>query len=100
MAKRTFRATTQLGLRTTEEPSLTRKYKTNDRMLRYARIKYDAFMDTFFSTDGAKSIRGYKTCQLFALEFGHLFIHLMEGKSGANIALALKSYFKEIGVPM
>ena len=100
MAKRTLQATTQLGVRTTEEPSLTRKYSTNDRMLRYCRLLYDSFMDTFFATKKAKSIRGFKSCQSFATEFGHLFSVLMEDKSGKNIALAIKRYFKEVGVPM
>ena len=59
MAKRTLQATTQLGVRTTEEPSLTRKYRTNDRMLWYCRLLNDSFMDTFFATKKAKSVRGF-----------------------------------------
>ena len=84
-------ATTQLRIRTTDEPSLSRKYRTNNRMLQYCRLLYDSFMDdTFFSSKGAKSIRGFKTCQLFATKFGHLFPVLIEDKSGKNVALAIK----------
>ena len=58
MAKRTLRATTQLAVRTTDEASLTRKYRTNDRMLRYARLACDAFMDTTFASKGTSLWRG------------------------------------------
>ena len=99
MAKKTLRVTTQLATRTSNEPSLTRKYRTNDRMLRYLRLHCDTFMDTFFSSKEATSIRGFKACQIFATEFGHLFVVPMENKSGSNIAAAIKRYFKEFGVP-
>ena len=99
MAKRMLRATTQLAVRTVEEPSLTRKYQTNDRMLRYPRLSTDTFMDTFFlSKKSGPSYSGFTTCQIFATEFGHVFVVPMEGKSGIKIAQALKRYFKEIGV--
>ena len=101
MAKKTIQATSQLAVRTVDEPSLTRKFRTNDRMLRYTRLSCDTFMDTFFSTSKVgPSARGYTTCQVFATEFGHTFVVPMEGKSGIKIAQALKRYFKEIGVPM
>ena len=35
MAKKMLRATLQLAVRTVEEPSLTRKFQRNDRILRY-----------------------------------------------------------------
>ena len=59
MARRTLKATTQLTVRTVDEASLTRKFRTNDRMLRYKRLSCDVFTDTFFSskTTGA-SVRG------------------------------------------
>ena len=101
MAKKTLRATTQLGVRTVDEPSLTRKYRTNDRMLRYPRVVTDTFMDTFFASKKAgPSYRGYTTCQVFATEFGHMFVVPMEGKSGIKIAQTIKRYFKEVGVPL
>ena len=50
MAKKTIQATTQLTVRTVNKPSLTRKFSTNDRMLRYPRLATGTFMDTFFSS--------------------------------------------------
>ena len=100
MAKKTLRATTQYATRSTNEPALTRKYRTNDRILRYARMYCDTFMDTFVSSKDAKSIRGFKSAQVFVTEFGHVFVVLMEDKSGKNIALAIKEYFREKGVPI
>ena len=34
----------------TQDPTLSRNYGTNDRVLRYKRIKDYFFMDTFFAT--------------------------------------------------
>ena len=100
MAKKTIQATTQLAVRTVQEPSLTRKYSTNDRMLRYPRLATDTFMDTFFSSKkSGPSHRGYTSCQVFASEFGHTFVVPMGGKSGIEVAQAIKRYFKEVGVP-
>ena len=48
-AQRTIDVTTQLSTRT-DDPTLSRNYSTNDRMLRYKRIKNFFFMDTFFAT--------------------------------------------------
>ena len=101
MAKKTLKATIQLGVRTVDKLSLTRKCRTNDRMLRYPRVATDTFMDTFFASKKAgPSYRGFTTCQIFSTEFGHMFVVPMEGKSGIKIAQALKRYFKEIRVPL
>ena len=100
MAKRTLRITTQNSRRTTTEPTLNRKYRTNDRMLQYARVSTNTFMDTMFaSAKGRKSLRGYTACQVFATEFGHVFAVLMENKTGNSIAQAVKKYSKSVGVP-
>ena len=48
-AQRTIDVTTQTSTRT-DDPTLSRNYSTNDRMLRYKRIKDYFFMDTFFAT--------------------------------------------------
>ncbi len=48
-AKRTLEVTTQRSRRT-EDPTLSRNYGTNDRMLRYRRIHTYFFMDTFFAS--------------------------------------------------
>lgn len=101
MAKKTIQSTTQLGVRTVTEPTLTRKYQTNDRMLRYSRLAVDTFMDTMFASKKVgPSIRGYTSCQVFATEFGHVFVVPLESKAGVKIAQAIKRYFKEVGVPL
>lgn len=101
LAKRTLRVTTQLATRSTEHPSLNRQFHLNDRMLQYVHLLCDTFMDTMFSSKASgKSIRGYTCAQVFATEFGHVFVIPMATKQGKEIALAIKRYFKEIGVPM
>ena len=100
MTKLTLKVTTQLSLRSSPEPSLNRKYRTNDRILRYYRLPANTFMDTMFATSrGGKSSRGNTSCQAFATEFGHVFTVLMKGKSGHEVSLAIKRYFNEVGVP-
>ena len=59
----------------------------------------DTFIDTFFASKmSGPSYHRFTICQVFAIEFGHVFAVPMEGKSGINIAQAIKRYFKEIGV--
>jgi len=87
MAKRTLRVTSQIAMRMTDNRSLNRKYRTNDRMLRYSRLDTNTYMDTMFASKRiGKSTRGNSTCQVFVTEFGHIFVVLMEGKSGKTIA--------------
>ena len=58
-AKNTIDFTTQASIQK-DNPVLSRNYSTNDRMLRYKRIKNFFFMDTFFATKkGGQSSRGY-----------------------------------------
>ena len=65
-AQRTIDVTTQMPIRT--DPTLSGNYSTNDRMLRYKRMKDFFFMDTFFATKkGGQSSRGHTCCQLLSL---------------------------------
>ena len=48
-AQKTIDVTTQMSIQT-DDPTLSRNYSTNKRMLRYKRIKDFFFMDTFFAT--------------------------------------------------
>ena len=67
-AQRTIDVTPQTSTRT-DDPTLSRNYSTNDRMLRYKRIKEFFFMDTFFATKkGGQSSRGHTCCQLFVTD--------------------------------
>ena len=70
-ATATVLATTQSLVRSLLEPTLNRRYKTNDKMLRYFRIHTDMFMDTYFASKKlGPSMRGYTCTQLFVTDFG------------------------------
>ena len=58
-AKNIIDVTTQASIRK-DNPVVSRNYSTNDRMLRYKRIKDFVFMDTFFATKkGGQSSKGH-----------------------------------------
>ena len=96
-AKRTIDVTTQNSVRT-QDPTLSRNYGTNDRMLRYKRINTHFFMDTFFATKkGGKSSRGHTCCQLFVTDKGFVYVVPMRRKS--DVLAAVKQFAKEIGAP-
>ena len=96
-AKRTIENTTQL-CRRTENPTLSRNYSTNDRMLRYRRIHQHFFMDTFFATSKAKkSSRGNTCMQLFVTDSG--FVHAIPLRSRSDVPHAVKAFAKTIGAP-
>ena len=96
-AQRTIDVTTQTSTRT-DDPTLSRNYSTNDRMLRYKRIKDYFFMDTFFATKkGGQSSRGHTCCQLFVTDKGFIYVVPMKKKS--EVLLATKQFAKEIGAP-
>ena len=96
-AQRTIDVTTQMSTRT-DDPTLSRNYSTNDRMLRYKRIKDFFFMDTFFATKkGGQSSQGHTCCQLFVTDKGFIYVVPMKKKS--EVLLAIKQFAKEIGAP-
>ena len=98
MARSTLLATTQRLVRSLLEPSLNKRFNTNDKMLRYHRISCDIFMDTFFAAkELGPSTRGNTCAQLFVSDFGFIKAKLMKLKS--EVPLALKSFFKNTGVP-
>ena len=76
------------------EPTLNRRYKTNDRMLRYFRIQTDMFMDTYSASNKlGPSICGFTCAQLFVTDFGWCKVKPMKLRS--ELLLFLKSVFKE-----
>ncbi len=67
-AKRTIKTISQNSIRT-QDPTLSRNYGTNDRMLRYKRINEYFLMDTFFAMKkGGKSSHDHTCCQLFVTD--------------------------------
>ena len=101
VAKRTLESTTQLCIRTNTKDDLSRRYRTNDRMLRYDRINTIVFMDTFFATKqkGFVSKRGYTCAQLFVTEFNHVHVSPIKGRK-EGVYASVKEYFKNKGVPI
>ena len=96
-AVRTLKVTSQREVRP-RDPTLSRNYGTNDRMLRYRRIDEHFFMDTFFATKkGGRSTRGNTCCQLFATDKGFLFVVPMQRRG--QVLEAMKMFAKEIGAP-
>ena len=88
-SKRTICTTTQLN-RQEANSTLSRNFRTNDRMLRYRRIKSYFFTDTFFVTNKAASSRGYTCMKIFVSDKGYVFIAAM--KSVSECPKALKSF--------
>jgi hypothetical protein len=96
-AERTIDNTTHL-LQRTANPELSRNYRTNDRMLRYKRIRDYFYMDTFFATKkGGKSSMGHSCCQLFVTDKG--FVYVVPMKRRGKVLLAMKQFANEIGAP-
>ena len=98
VAKRIIKATTQICLRSSDIPSLSKRYITNDRMLRYPRISCNIFTVIFFANkDKCTSTRGNDRYQLFVSEF--VFAYETPMKGGSQLCNAYKRFFKEIGEP-
>ena len=96
-AKATVKVTTQRGIRNTLHPTLTRRLKTNDRMLRYRRLPCVMYTNTAFCHHKYKSSRGSIGCQLFATDFGWSRAFPLRQKKDAHKALSL--VFWRDGVP-
>ena len=96
-AKRMIESTLQHSIRT-QDPTLSRNYGTNDRMLRYRRINEYFYLDTFFSSKkGGKLSRNNQCCQLFVTDKGFVYVVPMKRKS--EVIYAIKQFAKEVGAP-
>ena len=94
-AKQTVQRTTQRGVRTCINPTLARRFPTNNRMLRYTRLPHPTFTDTMFA--GTASKQGNKCAQIFSTSFGWCRAHPMTSKGEAHESLSL--LFHRDGVP-
>ena len=98
LAQQTLDSTTQYCVRSAEHPSLSRRYNSNDRMLRYKRISAPLFMDTYFAdSKHTISTRDNVCAQLFVSDFN--FVHIVPMKRRKDMHHALKQMFKTVGVP-
>ena len=87
-AEKTIGATTQFGLRTTLHPTLSRRFRTNDRQLRYRRLSHDMFTDTLKATH-VSWYRRNQYAQVFCTRFGWTRVFPMQKKSDAHEGLSL-----------
>jgi hypothetical protein len=67
-ARRMVKVTTQRGVRRVLYPPLSRRFRTNDRQLRYRRLRSDAFGDRLEAS--VKSRRGNTYAEVFGTSFG------------------------------
>ena len=65
-ARRNVHHTTQQGIMTIMHPSLSRTFKTNDRVLRYNRLQHSVF--TYIVQAGNFSRRGKRYAQVYSTE--------------------------------
>ena len=76
-------------------PSIMRRFPTNDRTLRYNILPHPMFTDTLLS--GTASQRGHKYAQVFATSYGWSRTIPMTKKSDSPFAL--DRLFRHEGVP-
>jgi len=86
-AERTLKVTTQRGVRSVVNPTLSRRFRTNDRQFRYRRLPVEMFTDTMFSN--VKSKRQNTCAQVFCTAEGWTRAYAMQKKSQAHEALSL-----------
>jgi hypothetical protein len=95
VAKRMRLVTTQRGIRRMIHPSLTKRYKTNDRQLRCRRLPVTMYTDKMFST--ILSRQDKKAAQIFCT--GFVFVRAFPMKKEKEAHEALSLLFHRYGVP-
>ena len=96
-AKRTLKTTSQY-IKRHDNSRTSRHYSTNDRAVRYKRIRDHFFMDTFFANKKIGISKRKNTCmQLFVTDKGYVFVVAM--KSKGEVHKATKLFFKQVGIP-
>ena len=65
---------------------LSRRYTTNDQMIRYKRLKSKFYFDTMFATKH-KSVREYTCCQIFVSDKGFVAKYPMRSQEEFRTAL-------------
>jgi hypothetical protein len=93
-ARRTIEMTTQRGIRTRPD-GLIRRFKTNDRMLRYNRLALTMFTDTLKAD--SESYRQNRYAQVFAVPPAWIGAYAMSKKSDAHEAVSDR--LRDVGAP-
>lgn len=96
-AARTIDATRQKGLRTILHPTLSRRFRTNDRQLRYRRLSCEVFADTLEASVPSWH-RQNKYAQVFTTRHGWTRVYPIRKKSDAHEGLSLLA--QRDGVPL
>ena len=95
-AKRTIQSTTQNAIRYFSGERLSRRFRTNDRKLRYRRLSATVFSDTLKAV--RKSwFRVNRYAQVFCTNFGWTRAYPMRSKSDAHKGMT--QMFQDVGVP-
>ena len=94
-AKRTLQVTTQRGLKTVVDPSIARRWGTNDRSMRYNRLKSDLFTDYMFAN--TTSIRGNNGGQVYTNSTDWIKIYPTSSKGDCHETFDLLAHRE--GVP-
>ncbi len=97
-AKKTVQLTTQWGVCTCLNPTLTRQFQINDQMLCYKRLPHTTFTDTLFA--GTPSCSGNKCAQAYSTSFGWARAHPMTRKGEAHETLSLLFHCDGVPPPM
>ena len=95
-AQRTYDTTTQKAIRTLTKDHLSRRYRTNDRQLRYWRFSHKMNTDTLEAKVRSWH-RKNKYAQVFGTCFGWTRVYPMRNKSDAHEGLSLMA--QRDGVP-
>ena len=95
-ATQTIKVTTQRGVRTILHPTLSRRFRTNDRQLRYRRLPCEVFTDTLEASTPSWHRQNWYA-QVFTTRSGWTRVYPMRKKSDAHEALSLLA--QRDGVP-
>ena len=81
-------AITQCGVRSVLNPTMTRRYRTNDQKLRYRQLSHDIFTD-MLEASVCLWFRQYQYAQFFATAFGWCDVYPMKKKRDSHHGLSL-----------
>lgn len=95
-ARQTIEVTTQRGIRT-RPYDIVRRFKTNDRLLRYNRLPVTMYTDTIAVPGKGHSVRGNSFAQVFAVPPAWIKVYAMATKGDAPHALS--QLLRDVGVP-
>ena len=89
MAKKTLNVITQRGIRTALYPTLDRFFKTNDKILRYSRLKTNMYTDTMFASK--ISLRQNTCGQVYINDLDSTRFYLMKDRKQMHETLSIFS---------